>query len=947
MARPPAERAAFVAAECAGDAALEQDVLALVANAASAEAFLEQPAARAASLPIVGRQLGAFAIEAQIGAGGMGEVYRAKDTRLGRTVAVKILPRDLAADPDRRQRFQREARAVAALNHPNICTIHDVGHADGVDFLVMELVEGESLATRLARGPLPLDQALARAIEIADALDKEHRQGIVHRDLKPGNVMLTKAKTGKSQEAQAKLLDFGLARVVRDDGALASVAPTNTSPLTEAGAVLGTLQYMAPEQIEGRPADARTDIFAFGALLYEMLTGQRAFDGASSPAVMANILRGDPPSPAALQPGLPSALDWLVRTCLAKDPEGRFASMQDVRLELQRAAARDTTAISEAAVSERRSAASWRLRAGWIVAAAAIVAIAVLILTRTPPARGTTPESRLVMPLGDDLQFPSPITAEIAVSPDGQSVAFSATRGTGAGQRSSGGGDLYVRPLDRLNAQPLGQTGSTPTFSPDGRWLAFHSDGKLQKMPLSGGAPIGLAESPWSMPAHWGAADLILVGDADDQAKYGIRRLSSNGGEPVAVTTLDKTAGHTHHLSPQLLPDGRTVLYTIRLNGGKLKLAVTPLAAGPPRVVLDDAGFGFYAGDGILLYQAGNSLFAARFDLTTLTVRGSVPVIENMLPSYMYAPWSFAGGTLAYRRQDDTRKTFLWVTRRGDSEPVGAPPMNYWNPRLSPRGDRIAMHCSSGTGTDVWTYDVGPGRLLPVTSDNVSRTPAWTTDGARLLIHRRTAVPDIFALRWDGTGTAEQVTHSGRAAGAAFTTSDDKTLVYHEIGAETGYDLMVKELGTASQARALVRTPSLEAGARLHPSGRWIAYATNVTGRSDVFVTAFPGSGVRIPVTVDGGREPVWSRDGRELFFRQGTRMLAVSVIPGDPIRFTAPKVLFDEPYFEAGGPGNTQYDVAPDGRFLMMKVFEQPLPHLIVIQNVTARLREALRDVR
>jgi serine/threonine-protein kinase len=545
------------------------------------------------------------------------------------------------------------------------------------------------------------------------------------------------------------------------------------------------------------------------------------------------------------------------------------------------------------------------------------------------------------MPLGPGLQF-SGVTAYIAVSPDERVVTFSARKGVGVEQQSSGGGDLYVRRLDRATPVSLEHKGAAQFFSPDGEWPGFFDDGTLMKIPVSGGAAVPIA-SVGEGQGQWAQGDVIVFSQAGDRPSHGIRRVQASGGDPAAITTLDRTAGHTHHLAPQLLPGGKHVLYTIRSDGPRYELAVVPIEGGSSRVIARDAAYGRYLGDGLLVYQKGDSLFASRLDPTEFRVSGERPVLDGVLFFPNAPAWDIAGGTLVYRAREDDGRTLLWVNRDGSAAPVGAPRKAYWNIRLSPRGDRIAAHMFDGWLTDVWTYDLGPRRLQQVTTDGISRAPTWSPDGSRLLVNQRAAIANVVAVRLDGRGAPEALTHTGQSGGAAFMTRDERFLVTSEIDPVTGYDLMLFDLKTPGPPSVLVRTPKLDAGGKLHPSGRWVAYASTVTGRDDVFVTPFPAGGTRIPVTIDGGREPVWSIDGRELFYRQGNRMFSVAVRAGAELTLDPPRLLFDVPYFQGGGPGNTQYDVASDGRFLMMKAPERETPSLQVVLNWTEALRKAV----
>ena len=928
LARPAAERAAFLAGACGGDETLQREVESLVAGAASAASFLEAPVGVATSASLIGRQLGVFTIEAPIGAGGMGEVYRARDTRLDRTVAVKILPRELAADANRRQRFQREARAIAGLNHPNICTIHDVGHDEGLDYLVMELVEGETLAACLANGPLPLDQALTRAIEIADALDKAHRQGIIHRDLKPGNVMLASTRAGRTHDAHVKLLDFGLARLMPSAGG-GSAAPTDTTPMTEAGAVLGTLQYMAPEQIDGRPADARTDIFAFGALLYEMLTGRRAFAGDSSPRLMAAILRDDAPSLASVQPPVPPALNWLVRTCLAKDPDDRFASIHDVLLELRRIAA--TPADPGAAVPGGRR----NLHLLWTGAALLAALGGALAGARWLNPSPSTRIARLSLAIDEHVRLP-PRDLGIAVSPDGARVVF-------AGQ-SSGQWRLLTRSIDDQNVQPLSKTegGLFPFFSPDGRWLGFFADGKLLKRSTADGSVQTIAEvgegAGGAGVACWGADGYILFGQHGENTKEGVRRVSADGGPVEVLSRPDLASGEMVNSMPQRLPGGSVIIYTSfvrRFNGATFNVMAMPAAGGPPRVLIPGASRALALDGGRLIYQVDTSLLTATIDPQTLALGAPTTIAEGVYPNMFGGTWSVTRDVLVYRPNEGGVNRAVWVSRTGVRGPVGAPDRGYSNLRLSPEGDRIAFRIDGkDSTTSSWVYNLKAGVLSKVTPNTLSGI-LWSRNGLLLTVEGGEGrAMDIFQIAADGSGEPKAIVRNGQPKYSASWTPDGRTLVYAQTGdPATRSDLWAIDVEGDRAPRSLLRTPADEYG-RLSPDGKWLAYVSDQTGRFELYVTPFPALGARSQISTGGAREPVWSRDGRELFYRNGTRLLAVTVRADTTFKWDPARVLFEGDFFSFAGPGNQSYDVSPDGkRFLMLEVV-RPAPRLDVVQG-------------
>jgi serine/threonine-protein kinase len=638
-----------------------------------------------------GTRLGPYRIEAPIGAGGMGEVYKATDTRLDRTVAIKVLPEKVASDPDLRKRFEREAKTISSLSHPNICTLHDVGQEGSTDFLVMEHLEGETLADRLTRKrALPLAEALRYAIEIADALDKAHRKGITHRDLKPGNIMLT--KTG------AKLLDFGLAKLTRSEARVdlsqLSALPTQEQPLTAQGSLLGTVPYMAPEQLEGKEADARTDIFAFGAIVYEMVTGKRAFQGKSQLSLITAILEHDPP-PLSAEAVTPPALDRLVTTCLAKDPDERWQSAGDLGRQLafvNESAAPESTASSAAAPRP----AGWRLFAPEAVIALVVGCVLTGLAAWMLVGSGASPPravARFTVPLPPSQQLTNTGRRVIAISPDGSHLAYAAN------------GQIYLRAMAALRATPLGGTeGSLPQglfFSPDGQWLGFYStrDDQLKKIAISGGAAVTLCaiDSPYG--ATWRDDGTIIFGGGGQ----GIFGVADSGGTPEALISLDSETGEFAH-GPQLMPDGRSVLFTLgrlgTISGGNYwnvaQIVIQDLETGERRVVVDGGTDARYLPTGHLVYALSGTLLAVPFDVDRLAATGApTPLVGDVRHAGASGGANFAiseTGSLAYMSADVVgRRTLVWVDREGREEVLPAEPGLYFYPRLSPDGSRIAI----------------------------------------------------------------------------------------------------------------------------------------------------------------------------------------------------------------------------------------------------------------
>ena len=650
-----------------------------------------------------GRRLGPYEILSAIGAGGMGEVYKARDTRLDRIVAIKVLPAHLAGRAELRERFDREAKAIASLNHPHICTLFDIGQQDGIDYLVMEYLEGETLAQRLQKGALPLEQVLQYAIEISDALDKAHHQGVTHRDLKPGNIMLTKSGT--------KLLDFGLAKL-KQDVAPANVPlselPTATDPLTAQGSIVGTLQYMAPEQVEGKEVDARTDIFAFGAVVYEMATGKKAFDGKTTASLIAKILEIDPPPISSLQPMTPPALDRVVKKCLAKEPEKRWQAASDVCDELKWIAEGGSQITSTDPLPTKGIHALGQstlvFGLGILLLVAAIASLATWNL-KPSPAPPSLPVTRTVinLPAGQQLAGLDSGPA-VALSPDGTQFAYVARQG--------GTQQLFLRAMDSLEAKPIsGMDGaSEPFFSPDGQWVGFFAGGKLKKVSVSGGAALTLGDAS-SVPfgASWGSQGMIAFAGRVNGI---LQQLPDGGGAPQPLTRLEK--GETSHRWPEFLPGGKTVVFAAgptALNFTNVHVAVQSVGTGERKDLIQGGTQPRYAPSGHLLYAQGGSLLAVPFDPRQAAVTGtSLPVVEGVLqsPATGAAQYSVsATGSLVYvpGGVQVAQRRLVWVSRNGTEQPLAAPAHAYLAPRLSPDGRRVAVTITEQE-SQTWLYDL-------------------------------------------------------------------------------------------------------------------------------------------------------------------------------------------------------------------------------------------------
>ena len=831
---------------------------------------------RPLAMPLTpGTSLGPYQIDAPLGAGGMGEVYKATDTRLDRTVAIKVLLAHVADDPDLRQRFEREAKTISSLNHPHICTLYDIGQEGDTDFLVMEYLEGETLAERLTKGPLPTADVLRYATEIADALDKAHRQGIVHRDLKPGNIMLTSAGT--------KLLDFGLAKLkpATEGGAGLTALPTQSAGLTVQGTILGTLQYMAPEQLDGKEADARSDLWAFGAILYEMVTGKKAFEGEGQASLIHAIMGVDPPAMSTIQSLTPPALDHVVTTCLAKKPDDRCQTAGEVGRQLKWITEGGSGPSGAAPVAAAGQQASWRqavpLAAASAVVAALIAGVAVWSLMRSTPSVPRV--ERFVIPP------PAPVTVrlaggtrDIAISPDGSTVVYSVGRVPF---------QLYVRPVDALTATPLLGLNlpSEPFVSPNSAWVGFFDtvDGRLKKVSILGGPPVPICStgSGRTMGADWAEDDTIIFGTT---TLTGLWRVSANGGEPEEVTTPDVEQGQVNHGWPHVLPGGRAVLFTI-LTGGAIEtaqIALLDLDSGEQRVLVSGGSAPRYSPTGHIVYGVSGTLRAVGFDVDRLEVTdpNPVPVLDGVITKNSGAAnFDIArDGSLVYvaGTTRGTERTLVWVDRAGREEPLETPMRAYQRPRVSPDGTRVAVDVADSGGADIWLHDLARGTETRFTTDPADdRAPLWTKDGERIVFESdREGQAALFWKQVDTPGDAERLMDGSDGIAtieANAWSADGQTLLFFWAGgADTDVGLLSMEGEGSSEL--LFGTEFVEAGAAISPDGGWIAYDSNEIGQPEVYVQRFPGLGGKVAVSVDGGRQPLWSPDGRELFLPRAAR---------------------------------------------------------------------------
>jgi len=829
-----------------------------------------------------------------------------------------VLPEQFTKDPQRLARFEREAKLLASLNHPNIAAIYGFEEADDVRFLAMELVPGETLAERVAKGPVPVEEALEVCRQIAEGVEAAHEKGVIHRDLKPANVKVT-------PEGKVKILDFGLAKAFEGEIPAADISqsPTLTEEMTRAGVILGTAAYMSPEQARGKPVDKRADIFAFGSVLYELLTGKRAFEGETVTDTIASVLKGEPEWDL-LPPSIPSTIRFLMSRCLQKDPKKRLQHIDGARILIEEALTGATTA---SAIGATIQTPLWNRAVPWSLVGVMVVVTGFMLWNPTTSTSTPQPVVRFVAALPADLRVGDLGFGIVALSRDGTYLAYAATHG--------GTTQLYLRSMDQLEAKPLPGTddASYPFFSPDGQWLGFFAGSKLRKVSVNGGVPVVICDvySPL-VTASWGHDDIIRFSPPGSP----IQQVPAAGGTPEAVTNLDSDLGETGHLSPQLLPDGNTFLFNA-YSAEESWAVVQSLETGERKVVLEGTGVARYVPSGHLVYVQAGTLMAAAFDLEQLQVKGNAtPILQGVMqsgggggPAHM----AFSDtGTLVYipSREDPRQSsTLVWVDRQGQVESLAAPGRQYNSPRLSPDGQRVVVSIER----DLWLYDIPRDNLSRFTFQ-VGRFPLWTPDGKRITFqsNRLGGPAKMFWKAADGSGVAEQLSEGEFPHTAHSLSPDGKWLAFSERSPASNSDIWVLSLEEERKPQAFLQTPRNETGIVFSPDGRWLAYRSNESGREEIYVQPFPATGAKWQISTEGGEEAVWARS-EEIFYRNRGRMMAVEVST-EPI-FTAgtPKVLFEGEY-RFYGP-RAVYDVTPDGqKFLMIKIGNQQVSELNVIQN-------------
>jgi len=896
-----------------------------------------------------GTRFGPYEILGPLGAGGMGEVYRARDTRLDRIVAFKILAPDMATRPMHRERFRRETRAISALSHPHICTSYDVGEQDDVAFLVMEYLEGETLAARLLRGPLPREEVLQRAIEIAAALDHAHRIGIVHRDLKPSNVMLT--------AAGAKLLDFGLAKIHQPGFALASgTATLPGAASTIEGSIVGTFQYMAPEQLEGKEADARTDVFAFGTLVYEMATGRKAFGGESQASVIAAILRAETPRISELDPLTPAALDHVVARCLAKSPHDRWQTTRDVMLELREIARRGSGVVPPAARSSLEShapsveiagASSRRELIAWTIAIAATVFAAIVgalyLRSRTPEATFADAPS----PGAVRSEIPAPagaIVGSIALSPDGRRLVFVGRSGVTT--------RLWVRALDSIAAMPLNDTEGAdyPFWAPDGQSLGFFADGKLKRIEVAGGPAQPLADAPNARGGTWGRTGVIVF----SPNSLTLWRVLDTGGPAEELTALDSSRGEISHRWPAFLPDGTHFIYLSQTSVQENRaLLAGSIDRGKPTFIVRTEASGLYAAPGYLLFLRDTTLMAQRFDASKLRLEGeaqalAIPVGVNGLER---AQFDISSGAFVYRRGAFLgRNELVWFDRNGSRLGEIGPAGDFRAVRISPDGRFVAFAKEDQkVGTpDVWIHDVARNTSTRFTFDaGTDRDPVWSTDSSRLAVRsNRRELFNVYARAINGTGGEQRLYESSENANIHDWSRDGRFILFTRVDPKgrSARDIWVLPLDGSGTQHPLFELPLNQDYPRFSRGGRLLSYQTDDSGRNKVFVVPYPDTGDKWEISPDGGTQPIWRADGTELFYvAPDNTVMAVGVRERKTtVEFGKPRPLFKAPIavLPARQPSWT-WDVSPDGeRFLLILAKDDDAP-LTLVTNWQADLKK------
>ena len=890
-----------------------------------------------------GTRIGAYEVAGVLGAGGLGEVYRARDTKLNRDVAIKVLPELVTAEADRVARFAREAQLLAALNHPNIAQVYGLEETPGGHALVMELVDGQTLSEMI--GALSVSDSLAIARQIADALEAAHEKTIIHRDMKPGNVMVT-------HDGHVKVLDFGLGKALEaDSSSSVSNSPTMTVRATQAGMILGTAGYMSPEQAKGRAADKRSDVWAFGCILYEMLTGRRAFEGEDVSDTLASVLRGEPDW-NALPANLPPAIRTLIERCLVKDRARRISDISTAKFLLNEPGITGATSVQGSAAKAVPGPRSVRLG---LAAAAVVAAIAITAVVATSlgggsrvetSSAGTVKRLSVLLPPGRLLEELD--LAPIALSPDGSHLAYTAI--------ADGKIRLYQRALDEADSKVLPGTegAQSPFFSFDGKWVAFFANGQLKKVALGGGVLEVICPASYGRGGTWADDGQIYFAPTN---RTGIWRVSQNGGTPTEFTSLDRERGEVSHRWPQILPGNQGLIYTAWTGPGPdEKLVVLRTASGEQRVVVRGGDRGRFVSPGYLVYARDDTLMALPFNPSQPNPADKSTVVPVRLPgtvmgSYQEGPGFevSSSGVLATvpAGVDRLARRLVWVDETGRAEPLPQPAQAYEHVHISPDGKQAVVQIVEGV-VNLWLYDFERKSMTPLVKEGSStQAPLWTPDSKRVIYRgTRKGSRNLYWRAADGTGTEERLTtKEGVNQTPQSISADGKWLIFTEVGLDTGQDVMRVSLDGARTVEPVITGPTNAGSGVVSPApGTWIAFTADNSGRVEIYVRPFPGPGPHIPVSRDGGIEPFWSPNGRKLFFVNGDKFM-VSDITLAPFTASVPRQLYEGPYIISPN-GATPYSVARDGRFLRVRAV-QPDPPPTRIDIVINWLEELKRLVK
>lgn len=900
----------------------------------------------------VGTKLGRYEIRSKLGQGGMGEVYRARDEKLNRDVAIKVLPADLSQDENRLRRFEHEAQAAGTLNHPNILGIFDVNTHNGLTYLVTELLEGEELRQRLNRGPMPQRPAIDLALQIAAGLAAAHEKGIVHRDLKPENIFIT-------TNERVKILDFGLAKLRPQRSDIISSEIATAKQITDPGTVMGTVGYMSPEQVRGKDADHRSDIFSFGAILYEMLAGQRAFRRETMAETMTAILKEEPPELSETNPKINLQLEKVVRRCLDKTPERRFHSAHDLGFALESLTPPSgSTSPSLSALESQSTVSKSRIlnrgNLGWVIAAVAVLVAAFAVVMMYVSRRSGEASTETVR------QFTLATPAEgafdwfslaLLLSPDGHHIVSSLV--------VSGKTKLFDRSLAASVAHPIEGTGGAldPFFSPDGKWLGFFANGSLKKVPLNGGAPETICKVENPRGGDWSSDGNIIFTPGSDAPLY---QVSDSGGAAEAVSTIDGIAHERSHRWPDVLPGGKAILLTVVYDVGNpldnANIAVLDLNTHKHKVLIKGGAFARYLSAGYIVYARANALLAVPFNLNSLEVTGSpIQVLENVLmtPSNAKVQFSLShDGDLVYLegRSDDSRdaaQPLVWLDRQGTEQPLTEARQRFSKPRLTADGRTVFVEVADPEAA-IWAYDLNRGTLTRMTRGGVSYGPVPSPDGTRVAYRAtRDGVAGVLFARVDGSGE-QRLTSTKRIDIPTSWSPDGKLLALTSLGESGNYEVRLIPVEGDHTPQVFVQGPFNAGGARFSPNGHWVAYVSDESGNNEVYVRPY-GEGTRVQISASGGTQPVWSSNGHELFFRNGDELLAVSITSGPTFSAGKPMVLFSRSMQDDSASGRAyggfmpDYDVANDGRRFVLPKYNprsSNAPRARVILGWSAELK-------